>query len=106
MARAYITDKQVGREFWYYAISHAALMINQVPGRLGRKLTTPFELVHGAKPDSKTWFELFSIGYWKQKTDNKDSRSNTEDQALDGIAVGRDELTNTIIFYNPLIDYG
>ena len=102
MARSYVTDKQVGREFWYYAIAHAALMVNQVPGRLGRKLTTPFELVHGVKPDSKTWFELFSIGYWKQKNDNKESRSNTEDQALDGIAVGRDEQTNTIIFYNPL----
>ena len=47
-------------------------------------------------------FELFSIGYWKQNKDNKDSRSNTEDQALDGIAVGQDEQTDTIIFYNPL----
>ena len=61
MARAYITEKQVGREFWYYAILHAVLMINQVPGRLGRKLTSPFELVHGVKPDSRTWFELFSF---------------------------------------------
>jgi hypothetical protein len=41
MARAYITDKQVGREFWYYAIKHAAHMSNQVSGRLGRKLTSP-----------------------------------------------------------------
>ena len=46
MARAYITEKQVGREFWFYALQHASLMINQVPGRLGLKLTTPFELVH------------------------------------------------------------
>ena len=75
MARVYITDKQVGREFWYYAISHAALMINQVPGRLGRKLTTPFELVHGAKPNSKIWFELFAIGYWKQSKYNAELRS-------------------------------
>ena len=47
MARAYITEKQVGREFWYFAIKHASLMVNQVPGRLGCKLTSPFELVHG-----------------------------------------------------------
>jgi hypothetical protein len=40
MARAYITEKQVGREFWFYAIRHAAQMINQVPGRMGRKLTS------------------------------------------------------------------
>jgi hypothetical protein len=64
MARAYITEKQVGREFWYFSIKHAAQMLNQVPGRLGRKLTTPFELVYNRKPDSRTWFELFSIGYF------------------------------------------
>jgi hypothetical protein len=49
MARAYITMKQVGHEFWYYAIKHAALMINQVPGQLGCTLNLPFELVHGVR---------------------------------------------------------
>ena len=43
MVRAYITEKQVGRNFWFYAVSHAASMLNQVPGRLGRRLTSPFE---------------------------------------------------------------
>ena len=38
MARAFITEKQVGREFWYYAVKHAARMLNQIPGRMGRKL--------------------------------------------------------------------
>ncbi|KAL7523063.1 hypothetical protein ACHAWF_000973, partial [Thalassiosira exigua] len=126
MARAYITEKQVGREFWYYAILHAVLMINQVPGRLGRKLTSPFELVHGVKPDSRTWFELFSTAPLpapKSKTtpstaspsaatrrqtpssSTTPSRGPTtafEDHSLDGIAVGRDAKTNTIIFYNPV----
>jgi hypothetical protein len=59
MARAYVTEKQVGREYWFFAVAHATRMINQVPGRLGRKLTSPLELVHGHKPDSRTWFELF-----------------------------------------------
>ena len=77
-------------------------MINQVPGRLGHKLTTPFELIHGQKSDSKTWFELFSVGYFKQEKDNREVRSNTEDQSLDGIAVSRDDRINTIVFYNPL----
>ena len=54
MSRAYITKKQVGREFWFYAIQHAASMLNQIPGGLRRKLTTPFELVHNQKPGSKT----------------------------------------------------
>ena len=102
MSRAYITEKQVGREFWFYAISHAASMLNQVPGRLGRKLTTPFELVHNRKPDSKSWFELFSVGYFNHSKDNASSRSKMEDHSLDGIAVGRDDKTNTITFYNPI----
>ena len=102
MARAYITEKQVGREFWFYTISHAALMTNKDPGRLSRKLTSPFELVHGSRPVSKTWFKLFTIGYWEQDKDNSESQSKTEDQSLDGIAAGRDDKTNTILFYNPL----
>eukprot|EP00956_Cyclotella_meneghiniana_P014787 scaffold22287_cov36-Cyclotella_meneghiniana.AAC.2 len=77
-------------------------MINQIPGRLGRRLTTPFELVYGEKPDSSTWFELFSIGYFDHKVENSASKSNTEVQTLAGIAVGRDEKANTIRFYNPL----
>ena len=52
MNRAYITENQAGREFWFFAILHAATMINKVLGQLGRKLTTPFELVHGVKLDS------------------------------------------------------
>ena len=70
-------------------------MLNQIPGRLGKRLTTPFELVHGTKPHSTTWFELFTI-------ENYFSKSNTEAQTLAGIAVGRDEKSNTIRFYNPL----
>ena len=66
MARAYITEKQVGREFWFFAICHSASMLNQITGRMGRKLTTPFEIVHGEKADSKTWFEVFSVGYFNK----------------------------------------
>jgi hypothetical protein len=102
MARAYITEKQVGREFWFYAIRHAAQMINQVPGQMGRKLTSPFELVHGVKPDSSTWFELFSVGYFPHYTKSNETKSKMKAQTIDGIAVGRDELSNTILFYNPV----
>ena len=62
MAQEFIIEKQAGREFWYFMVWHAEMMLNQVPGRLGLKLTTPFEVVHNSKPYSKTWFELFSIG--------------------------------------------
>eukprot|EP00804_Cyclotella_cryptica_P021434 CCRYP_005776-RA/>CCRYP_005776-RA protein AED:0.13 eAED:0.00 QI:0/0/0/1/1/1/5/0/1584 len=102
MARAFITEKQVGREFWYFSIRHAVYMLNQVPGRMGRKLTTPFELVYGVKPDSSTWFELFSVGYFDHKTEGSATKSNMEAQTLASIAIGRDDKANTIGFYNPL----
>jgi transposase InsO family protein len=103
MARAYITEKQVGREYWYFAIKHAAHMMNQVPGRLGRKLTSPFELVHGVKPNSSTWFKLFSVGYFPHQNEENETKSKSQAHTMDGIAVGRDELSNTVLFYNPIL---
>jgi hypothetical protein len=102
MARSYITEKQVGREFWFFAIKHAALMLNQVPGWLGRKLTSPFELVYVQKPNAKTWFELFSVGYFPVEKKSGEAASVTQSQTMDGIAVGRDNQSNTIMFYNPI----
>ena len=77
-------------------------MLNQVPGRLCLKLMTPFELVHNSKPDSKTWFELFFIGYFYHDKDNAKSRSKLQAHTLYGIAVGRDDRPNSKIFYNPI----
>ena len=78
------------------------MMLNQVPGSLCPKLTTPFELVHNSKPKSKTWFELLSIGYFNHDTYNTKSRSKFQSHTLDGIAVVRDDSSNSIIFYNPI----
>jgi hypothetical protein len=61
MDRSYITEKQVGNEFCFFVIKHSAHMLTQVPGHLGMPLTTPFELIYSTKPDSSTWFELFSM---------------------------------------------
>ena len=102
IARAFVTDKQVGRELWYFEVIHAAMIINQVTGRLGLKLTTPFELVHNSKPNSKTWFELFFIGYFNHDIDNAEIRSKLQAHTLDGIAVGRYYWSNSIIFYSPI----
>ena len=102
MDREFITENQLGRAFWYLSVCHATMMFNQVPGLLGLKLITWFELFHNAKPDSKTWFELFSIGYFNHDTENDESCSKVQSYTLDGIAVRRDESFNYIIFYNTL----
>eukprot|EP00978_Attheya_sp_CCMP212_P015827 scaffold40960_cov50-Attheya_sp.AAC.2 len=42
MARAYLTDRQMPRSYWFYdAIRHAAQMMNHAPGCLKSQLTTP-----------------------------------------------------------------
>ena len=58
MARVYITEKQVGNGFWYFSVRHVVMMLNQVPGRLGIKLTAPFELFHNTKPDCNFFADL------------------------------------------------
>ena len=78
------------------------MMLNHVPGRLILKLTTPFELVRNAKPDSKKWLELFSIRYFNHDKDNAESRSKLQSHTLDVITVGRDDRFNYITFYNPI----
>jgi hypothetical protein len=47
MARAYLTEKQMPRTFWFYAITHAARMMNTIPGKWKDRLALPFMLVHG-----------------------------------------------------------
>ena len=71
-------------------------------GHLGLNLTAPFELVHNAKPNSKTRFELFSIWYLNHDTDNTESGSKMQAHTLYGISAGRDDRSNSIIFYNPI----
>ena len=78
------------------------MILNQFPGWLGLELTTPFEIVHNSKADSKTWFELFSIGYFNHETYNAESRSKLQARTLDGIVVGRYDRSNSIIFYYPI----
>ena len=85
MTHAYLTEKQVTHEFWFFAIKHAAFMLNQTPGWLGCQLSSPFKLIHGVQPDSSTWFGLFSIGYFDQEVENNAVNSKastiTEDYA-------------------------
>ncbi len=77
MSRAYLTEKQMPRTFWYYAIKHLARMMNMIPGKYRGKLASPFMLVHGIRPDPRTWLPLFLICYFHHKKDSNASRSKS-----------------------------
>ncbi len=88
MSRAYLTKKQMPRTFWYYGIKHATRLVNMIPGRYNNKLASLFMLVHGVRPDPKTWLPIFSLCYFHHEKDSNTSRSKNQAHTHDGIILG------------------
>jgi hypothetical protein len=82
MSRAYLTEKQMPQTFWYYDIKHSARMMNMIPGNYRGKLASPFMLVHGARPDPRTWLPLFLLCYFHHEKDSNASRSKLQAHTL------------------------
>ena len=102
MARAYITEKQMPRTFWFYAVVHAARMMNAIPGRYSSgRLASPFLLVHGVGHDERTWIPIFSLAFFHHERDGDVSRSHHQAHTMDGIVVGRSPTSNALLVYNP-----
>jgi hypothetical protein len=64
MARAYVTNMQMQRTYWFWALRHATQVSNYIPCKVNEELATPFELVHGVKLDYRVLFRLFSTVYF------------------------------------------
>ena len=101
MARAYLTEKQMPRSYWFFAITHAARMMNAIPGKVNDGLASPFLLVHGVGHDERTWIPLFSLCYFHHTKDGDQSRSKHQAHTMDGIIVGRSPTSNALLVYNP-----
>ncbi len=101
MSRAYLTEKQKPRSFWYYTIKHSARMMNMIPGRYRNKLASPFMLVHGVHPDQRTWLPLFLICYFHHEKDSDTQCSTNQAYMLDGIVIGGSPMSNAVLVYNP-----
>jgi hypothetical protein len=101
MSRAYPTKKQMPWTFRYYAIKHAARMMNMIPGKYRGKLASPFMLVHGACPNLRTWLPLFLLCYFHHEKDSDASHSKLQAHTMDGIILGRSPTSNAILVYNP-----
>jgi len=101
MSRAYLTEKQMPRSFWFFSIVHSARMMNAIPGQLHGKLASPFLLVHGVGHDKRKWFPLFSVCYFHHDRDGPVARLHTQAHTMDGIAVGRSPTSNALLVYNP-----
>jgi hypothetical protein len=101
MSRAYLTEKQMPRSFWFFSVVHSARMMNAIPGKLHGKLASLFLLVHGVGHDERTWFPLFSVCYFHHDRDGDVARSHYQAHTMDGIAVGQSPTSNALLVYNP-----
>ncbi len=76
-------------------------MMNIIPGKYQNKLASPFMLIHGIRPNPRTWLPLFSVCYFHHKKDSDASRSKSQAHTMDRIVLGRSPTSNAILIYNP-----
>jgi len=102
MARSFITDMQMPKNFWYWALRHSIQVMNYIPCTVSGISTTPHELVYGIKPDLRILLRLFSTGYFHKLRDNSVHRSGIgTSTSMQGIALGWCRKTDGMIFYSP-----
>jgi hypothetical protein len=101
MAHLYLTEKQILRTFWFYAVTHAACMMNVIPGKIHGYLASPFLPVHGVGHNECTWVPIFSLCYFHHEKDGNKKRSKNQAHAIDGVIVGCSPTSNALFVYNP-----
>lgn len=64
-------------------------------------LSTPFELFYDCKPDLWTLFPFGSVGFFKWYNDGTHERTTFKAQSYPGIALGRSDCSNGLLFWSP-----
>jgi hypothetical protein len=101
MAQACLIEKQMPCNFWFYAITHAARMMNTIPSKFKGRLALPFMLVHGIGHDIRTWTPLFSLCYFHHKKDGDNTCTKHMVHTMDGVIIGWSPTLNALTVYNP-----
>ncbi len=101
MGHAYLTGKKMPQFYWFYAITHAACMMNAIPGKIHGRLASPFLLAHGIGHDEQTWIPLFSLCFFHHDKDGPAKRLKHQAHTMDGIVIGRSPTSNALLVYNP-----
>jgi hypothetical protein len=67
-----------------------------------RQWSTPMELFYGVKPDYRVLFRFGSIGYFRRTTESSGKdKSKFSSKSHIGIALGRSDYTNGMMFWDP-----
>ena len=98
MARCFLTEAQLPKSYWYWAVREAGIRLNFMPTNhpVNGRATTPFELFYERKPDGRVLFPFGVLGTYSRES------PTFETESTPGIVVGRSDYTNGLIFYNPL----
>jgi hypothetical protein len=99
MGCAYLTEKQMPCTYWFYAITHAARMMNAIPGKHSGYLV--FLLVHCIGHDERTWILLFSLCYFHHMHNGNQKHSKHQAHTMDGIIIGCSPTSNALLVHNP-----
>jgi hypothetical protein len=109
MARGLLAEAQLPKRYWFWAIREVVLPMNllpvQVPQPDGTKAcSTPHKLFYGTKPDYRVMFHWGSYGYYHRPQDGgRGQRTKFESKGFTGIALGRSDVSNALVFYNPTL---
>ena len=108
MARAFLAEAKLPTRFWFWALRTAFHRMNLLPvqslssdSTQPSEWTTPLALFYGCRPDYRVLFEFGAIGYFNRPSDGPRSRRTFEAHSFVGIAVGRSDFCNGLVFYNP-----
>ena len=110
MAHSFLIEAKLPKKFWFWAIREANLCLNilsitQKEGSLDPSfMMTPHFKLFGTKPDYRILFPSGCIGAFCSTRDGNHNRNNFESQCMLGIALGRSEYTNGMVFYNSIMD--
>ena len=85
MSCGWLASALLPTKFWWFALKRATKISNYIPIKLDNKLTTPFQLVYGMKPDLYNLFPLFSVAYISKHKDGTKARLNLHSKSIRAI---------------------
>ena len=102
MARSFLAEAKLPRAYWFWALRESFHRMNLLPVQVeSSRWSTPLELFYSCRPNYRVLFPFGSIGYFHRPTDGRRSRQTFEARSFVGIAMGRSDFCNGLIFYNP-----
>ena len=82
MARSYVTQYKMSHEYWWWALRHAAQVMNIFPCSVDVTKTSPLELGFGVRPDYCILVPLFAVTYFRHLKDGNRPRDSMESRTM------------------------